>query len=65
MTIQADRELDWATGRALERKDAEIERLREACRIARLHAPGIRLAPERRYTIEVLDAALANTGSVT
>lgn len=27
---QADRELDWSTGRELERKDAEIERLRAA-----------------------------------
>ena len=26
---QADRELDWATSRELERKDAEITRLRE------------------------------------
>lgn len=36
----------------------ENERLREACRIARLHAPIVRLAPERRHTIAVLDAAL-------
>lgn len=27
---QADREFDWSTGRELERKDAEIERLRAA-----------------------------------
>lgn len=36
----------------------KIERLREACRIALLHAPSIRLAPERRHTIAVLEAAL-------
>ena len=29
MRTQADRELDWNTGRELERKDAEIERLRK------------------------------------
>lgn len=28
MRTQADREVDWSTGRELERKDAEIERLR-------------------------------------
>ncbi len=55
---QNDRKLDWETGRELERKDAEIARLREACRIALLHAPSIRLAPERRYTMKVLQDAL-------
>lgn len=30
MRTQADREVDWSTGRELERKDAEIERLRAA-----------------------------------
>lgn len=30
MSEQADRELDWATGRELERRGAEIERLRAA-----------------------------------
>lgn len=29
-TAQVDREFDWETGRALERKDAEIARLRGA-----------------------------------
>jgi hypothetical protein len=36
----------------------EIELLREACRTALIHAPSIRLAPERRHTIAVLEAAL-------
>ena len=30
MTTQADRQQDWAIGRALEKKDAEIARLRAA-----------------------------------
>ena len=38
---------------------AAAPKLAEACRIALLHAPSIRLAPERRKTIEVLEAALA------
>lgn len=42
----------------LDDRDAEIAKLREACRIALLHAPTIRLAPERRYTIKVLTEAL-------
>jgi predicted translin family RNA/ssDNA-binding protein len=44
-----------------EAAEAEIKRLREALKIARLHAPSIRLAPERRHTIAVLEAALAQS----
>lgn len=31
MRTQADREFDWSTGRELERKDTEIDRLRRDC----------------------------------
>lgn len=38
---RADRQFDWNTGRELERKDAEIERLREALeRITHLEGSG-------------------------
>lgn len=39
-------------------QEGEIERLRAACRIALANAVTIRLAPERRYTIRVLEGAL-------
>ena len=73
MRTLTDRNLDLAEGRieelravvrdlttVLEKRNAENAKLREAVRIARLHAPSIRLAPERRYTIKVLDEALAD-----
>jgi hypothetical protein len=53
MTLAYER---WKEIKRLERELAEARR---ALKIARLHAPSIRLAPERRHTIAVLDAALA------
>lgn len=46
------------TGAIVSAAMIEIGMLRAALRIARLHAPLIRLAPERRHTIKVLDDVL-------
>jgi hypothetical protein len=37
----------------------ELDLLRKALKVAALHSPGIRLAPERRYTIAAIEAALS------
>lgn len=62
----AERETRWKCDAEITRlqervaeMEGENERLRGACKIALLHAPVIRLAPERRHTISVLEAALA------
>ena len=54
---QADREMDWATGRELERKDAEIERLRAA--LKQISDQCTMLPIGSQYVAEIATRALA------